>query len=118
MSTLKVIVGTFNAADVAAATADALWEAERAVHIQRALREAAFACGAAYVSTEMPYDDAVRGILGLSANGFSAATFCVGPVPRQHVLLGARLTMQGRNPTGPCFIPPDAAGPHGCSAAR
>lgn len=60
-------------------------------YTQRALREAAYACGAAYVSTELLYDDAVAGVLGLSPNDYSAATFDVHPGLREHRLLGAQL---------------------------
>lgn len=83
-----VVVGCFrpNANDLNTVHTYGNWR-----YTQRALREAAFACGAAYVSTEMLYDDAVQGATGLSANDFSAATFDVHPGPREHRLLGVRL---------------------------
>ncbi|WP_322547273.1 hypothetical protein [Stenotrophomonas geniculata] len=83
-----VVVGCFrpNANDLNAVHTYGNWR-----YTQRALREAAYACGAAYISTEMLYDDAVAGAIGLSANDFSAATFDVHPGPREHNLLGKRL---------------------------
>lgn len=83
-----IVMGCFrpNARDLHTAHTYGNWR-----YTQRALREAAYACGAAYVSTEMLYDDAVQGAMGLSANDFSAATFDVHPGLREHLLLGERL---------------------------
>lgn len=83
-----LVMGCFrpNANDLHTSHTNGNWR-----YTQRALREAAYACGAAYVSTEVLYDDAVPGALGLSANDFSAATLDVHPGPREHRYLGALL---------------------------
>ncbi|WP_102788523.1 hypothetical protein [Stenotrophomonas bentonitica] len=83
-----LVMGCFrpNANDLHTSHTNGNWR-----YTQRALREAAYACGAAYVSTELLYDDAVLGALSLSANDFSAATLDVHPGPREHRYLGARL---------------------------
>ncbi|MEN5204499.1 hypothetical protein ABE473_08575 [Stenotrophomonas sp. TWI700] len=83
-----LVMGCFraNANDLHTGHANGNWR-----YTQRALREAAYACGAANVSTELLYDDAVPGALGVSANDFSVATFDVHPGPHEHRLLGTRL---------------------------
>ncbi|MFI8573507.1 hypothetical protein ACIGEO_18610 [Stenotrophomonas bentonitica] len=83
-----LVMGCFrpNANDLHNSQTNANWR-----YTQCALREAAYTCGAAYVSTELLYDDAVPGALGLSANDFSAATLDVHPGAREHRNLSARL---------------------------